>query len=64
MSTEIKTVTGIVADRVKEGQASITVRFTSDTFGESLSLEYDNQVMLQVRYEDIVPIINKARNRG
>ena len=64
MSTEIKTVTGIVAEREKEGQASNTVRFTSDTFGESLSLEYDNQVMLQVRYEDIVPIINKARNRG
>lgn len=61
MSTAIKTVTGMVSDGFSIGKAPITVRFTSDRSGESLSLEYNGKIMLHVAYEDIKPIIQKAR---
>lgn len=59
--TERKTVIGMISDGYRAGTAPITVRFTSDRLGESLSLTYNNQIMLQVNFEDIVPMIEKAR---
>lgn len=46
MGTSIKTVNGMVSDGYKVGKSLLTIRFTSDRTGESLSLEYNGQIML------------------
>ena len=61
MGTSIKTVNGMVSDGYKVGKSLLTIRFTSDRTGESLSLEYNGQIMLLVDYKDVEAIVKKAR---
>ena len=61
MGTSIKTVNGLVSDDYKIGKSPLTIRFTSDRTGESLSLEYNGQIMLLVDYKDVEDIVKKAR---
>ena len=60
MRLQIKTVNGIVTDGIRMKRQQIVVRFTSDKAGESLSLQAGD-IMIHVAYEDILPIIKKAR---
>lgn len=63
MSTEIKTVKGFWGGKrtgyIPE-MKKITVRFTSDKHGESLSIE-DGETMLGVPFEEVEKLIEKAR---
>lgn len=61
MGTSIKTVNGMVSDGYKAGKSPLTIRFTNDCTGESLSLEYNGQIMLLVDYKDVEAIVKKAR---
>ena len=61
MGTSIKTVNGMVSDGYKADKSPLTIRFTSDRTGESLSLEYNGQIMLLVDYKDVENIVKKAR---
>lgn len=59
--TERKIVVGMVSDGYKVVPTPIVVRFTSDQYGESLSLTYNDDFMIQVNFGDVVPMIEKAR---
>lgn len=57
--TEIK---GLAVKGDKAGTANILVRFTSDSIGETLSLQHGD-TMLSVPFEKLEPIIIKARKK-
>lgn len=62
MSTELRMIKGFHA---KEGdilprKADVTVRFTSDKYGETLSLE-DGKTIIGAPFEDVEKLIKKAR---
>lgn len=63
MSTEIKQIKGFAGGE-KTGYMpepkKITVRFTSDRYGETISVE-DGEIMLGVPYEPVKKMIEKAR---
>ena len=58
--TEIKKTAGMMIIGERMHSVNIDARFTHDELGETLSLACGN-VMLQVRFEDIEPMIKKAR---
>lgn len=51
--TKKKTVKGVVFAFGKFQSADVTVRTTSDNYGQSLSLSVDGSVMLQVPVEQV-----------
>lgn len=61
MATNIKTMNGIKGDvsgvMIK---SKIICRFTSDKYGETLSLE-DGKTLLIVDYKEVEKVINKGR---
>ena len=65
MSTEIKTIKGF-AGGTRTGympeKNNVTVRFTSDEYGETMSIE-DGEIMLGVPFEPIKKMIEKARKK-
>lgn len=61
--TELKRVKGIITTNETMQPGYVTVRFTSDHFGETLSLSDDDKIMIAVAYEDIEKIIKKARGK-
>ena len=63
MSTH-KFVMGIMSDGINMGFKRLTIRFTSDHMGESLSLSDDKSVMLQVDYKAIEEIVNQERGKN
>lgn len=58
--TEIK---GLAVKGDKTGNANILVRFTSDNIGETLILQHGD-TMLSVPFENVEPIIIKARKKS
>ena len=63
MSTEIKTITGFAGGKrtgYMPEKKNVTVRFTSDEYGETMSIE-DGEIMLGVPFEPIKKMIEKAR---
>lgn len=62
MSTEIKMIQGLVSDKTGMGKGRVICRFTSDKYGETLSLEADG-VMITVGYGDVETLIKKARKK-
>lgn len=61
MSTQIKTVKGIERD-LDGYETNITVRFTSDSCGETLTLQGAGTI-ITVAFEDIEKIVEKARKK-
>lgn len=61
--TEVKRVKGIITINKTTQYGYVTVRFTSDHFGETLSLSDDDKIMITVAYEDIEKTIKKARKK-
>ena len=53
-------IKGYVTTATEFGSSLVTVRYTSDKIGKTLSLEA-NGVMISVAYEDIEKIIRKAK---
>ena len=51
--TKKKTVKGVLFDGKKFYSADVTVRTTSDNYGQSLSLSVDGAVMLQIPMEQV-----------
>ena len=62
MSIQIKTIKGFMSDGEKIKQAKITVKFTSDCIGETISLETAG-VMFILAFKDVEKVIKKARNK-
>ena len=63
MSTEIKTIKGFAGGKrtgYMPEKKNVTVRFTSDRYGETISVE-DGETMLGVPYEPVKKMIEKAR---
>ncbi|MGF6376869.1 hypothetical protein M2140_001947 [Clostridiales Family XIII bacterium PM5-7] len=60
MSIKIKQINGLMSDGKSIWKADVTVRFTSEKIGETLSLE-SNGVMITVGFEDIEKVIKKGR---
>ena len=62
MSVEIKTIKGFIGyeNEVIPQSEQVTVRFTSDRYGETISLENGN-VMLGVPFETVQKMVEKAR---
>lgn len=61
MNTQIKTVKGMVIGP-NGYDRNITIRFTSDSYGETLSLE-GAETMITVAFEDVEEIIERARKK-
>ncbi|WP_425755110.1 hypothetical protein ACPW7J_09570 [Ihubacter sp. rT4E-8] len=59
--TGIKKIRGVITDSEKSMGSIVIVRFTSNKFGETLSLEA-NDIMITVRFADIERVIKKVRN--
>jgi hypothetical protein len=55
--TKKKTVKGVLFDGVKFHSEDITVRTTSDSYGESLILSVDGVVMLQIALEQVADMV-------
>jgi hypothetical protein len=65
MSTEIKTIKGFAGGKrtgYMPEKKNVTVRFTSDEYGETMSIE-DGEIMLGVPFEPIKKMIEKARKK-
>ena len=62
MGTELKSVKGFHGGKndMLPRRENITVRFTSDKYGETISLE-DGEVMIGVPFEEVEKMIEKAR---
>jgi len=60
--TIVKDLKGMVFTGDAMGERDITVRFTSDKHGESISLEFKG-IMFLVPFEPVIEIIEQARNR-
>lgn len=62
MSTEIKMIKGFIGyeNEVIPQSTDVMVRFTSDKYGETISLE-NGKVMLGVPFEAVRKMIEKAR---
>lgn len=54
-------VKGIISDGKTLEPKVLTVRFTSNKLGETLSISDDQTVMLLVDYAYVEPLIKKAR---
>lgn len=61
MTTRRK-IRGCIADNNSMCLADIEVRFTSDSYGESLSLQTGN-LMIEVPFEAVKPIIQQERKK-
>lgn len=53
MGTASKRVRGMVFDGEGLRKATLTIRFTSDKYGESVSIADDKTVMLSVPFDEI-----------
>lgn len=65
MSTEIKTIKGFCGGKrtgYMPEMKNVTVRFSSDRNGETISIE-DGEVMLGVPFEPVLRLIEKARKK-
>ena len=62
MGTEIKKITGFSGTKEDSmpHRREIVVRFTSDKYGETISLE-DGSVIIGVPFEKVIKLIEKAR---
>lgn len=62
MGTEIKTILGFhgTYDDMMPQRKKIVVRFTSDRYGETISLE-DGEKIIGVPFEEVSKLIEKAR---
>ena len=62
MGTELKTVKGFHGGKndMLPRRENITVRFTSDKYGKTISLE-DGENIIGVPFEDVEKMIKKAR---
>lgn len=62
MGTASKRVRGMVFDGEGLRKATLTIRFTSDKYGESVSIADDKTIMLQVPFEDVKMVMERARD--
>ena len=62
MGTASKRVRGMVFDGDGLRTATLTIRFTSDKYGESASIADDKTIMLQVPFDEIEKIKKRARD--
>lgn len=60
--TEIKALDGMISDGKERERRKIVVRFTSDNWGESISLEAEGR-MLHVPFEPVQKMIDAARKK-
>ena len=62
MSTKAKPVNGVIIDRGNIRRQIITVRFTSDKIGETISLADEiNGIMIIVPFESVAELIERTR---
>lgn len=54
---------GLKIDNEGFERKRLTIRFTCDEFGESLSISDDKEIMLQIPFEGVEQIINTARRK-
>ena len=62
MGTALKRVRGMVFDGEGLRKATLTIRFTSDEYGESVSIADDKTIMLQVPFDEIEKVKKRARD--
>ena len=60
--TEIKVLDGMISDGKERERRKIVVRFTSDNWGESISLEAEGK-MLHVPFGPVQKMIDVARKK-
>ena len=60
MGVKIKTIRGLCYEEDVPKTKDIIVRFTSDKYGETISLD-DGETMLAVDFKEVKAIIKKAR---
>lgn len=54
---------GLKIDKERFEKKKLTIRFTSDELGESLSISDDKEIMLQIPFEGVEQIISIARKK-
>ena len=59
--TTIKDVKGMIMTEKDMRQCDVSVRFTSDEIGETISLQVGNS-MIVVAFEEVQKMINQIRN--
>ena len=62
MGTAAKRVRGVMFDGEGLRKATLTIRFTSDKYGESVSIADDKTIMLQVPFDEIEKVKRRARD--
>ena len=62
MGTASKGVRGMVFDGEGLRKATLTIRFTSDKYGESVSIADDKTIMLSVPFDEIEKVKKRARD--
>lgn len=60
MATKVKDIYGYIADDSGVASTNVTVRFTSDSHGESISLQVGD-IMIGCPFEGIWRMIREAR---
>lgn len=62
MNTRSKTVLGVISTSESIVKPSLlTVRFTSDERGETLSLSDEKTVLLAVKFDDVMRLVKETR---
>lgn len=62
MGTASKRVRGVMFDGKGLRKTSLTIRVTSDEYGESVSIADDKTIMLQVPLEEVERVKKRARD--
>ena len=57
--TRMEKTVGYVSDGTHCGMARVTIRFTADRAGDTLSLE-DGKTLIHVKYDDVLKLAKEA----
>jgi len=61
LNTHMRYTLGMIADQKGFKMGRLTLRFTSDGIGETLSIS-DEQMQFSVRYKDVVELVKETRH--
>lgn len=64
MSTKLIEVNGLLVAETSFKKGNVIVRFTSDNIGETLSLSFEDKIMITVPFEKIDKLIQQTRSEN
>lgn len=62
LNTHMRYTLGMIADQKGFKMGRLTLRFTSDGSGETLSISDEQTMQFSVRYKDVVELVKETRH--